>query len=64
VLSASHGVTLPLQTEDVDCQMQPRCTLHVFCELSAVHAVRVPLHGTAVVDQPQPGVVHVAWLVS
>jgi hypothetical protein len=56
--SAPQGVTVPMHTDEVDCQLQPRCCPHSFCVESAVHAVSVPLHGVALVDQLQPGVVH------
>jgi hypothetical protein len=55
-----HGVTFPEQTDDVDCQMHPRCNWQLFCELKAVHAVSVPVQVVPVADQLQPGVVQVA----
>jgi hypothetical protein len=51
-----------MQTVDVDCQRQPCCSWQSVCVASAVQAVSVPLHGVAVDDQLQPGVVQFAWL--
>ena len=64
VARALHGVTVPLQTDDVDCQKHPCCRLQSFCVASCGHGVSVPLHGVAPVDQLHPGVVHVACVVS
>lgn len=50
---------MPVHTDDVDCQAQPRWVWQVFCVESAVQAVKVPVQLVADGDHEQPGVVHV-----
>jgi hypothetical protein len=47
VESAAHGVTVPVQTDEVDCQKQPTCAPHAFCDVRLVQGVSVPVHGVA-----------------
>ena len=61
-MSALHWVTVPMQTDEVDCQLQPRWFWQSCCVWTCVHGVRVPVQSWAPEDQLHPGVVHVAWV--
>jgi hypothetical protein len=55
---------MPMQTDEVDCQLHPCWFLQSVSFASCVHGVSAPVHATALGDQLQPGVVHMAWSIS
>jgi hypothetical protein len=54
VVRTLHGVIVPVQVDEVDCQRHPGWVVHMLCDVNVLHAVSVPVHGTVVVDQLHP----------